>query len=88
IQNITGTMEKYPNNGTGPESNGVRTELQADCYAGAWLGDVTTLTDDTGTPYLEPPTQKQLDDALNAAFVVGDDYIQQQSGFVNPESFT
>lgn len=88
IQNITGTMDRYPNNGTGPESNGVRTELQADCYAGAWLGDVTTLTDDNGTPYLEPPTQKQLDDALNAAFVVGDDYIQQQSGFVNPESFT
>ena len=88
IQNITGTMDRYPNNGTGPESNGVRTELQADCYAGAWLGDVTTLTDDNGTPYLEPPTQTQIDDALNAAFVVGDDYIQGQSGMVNPESFT
>ncbi|MCU4297814.1 neutral zinc metallopeptidase [Brevibacterium permense] len=88
IQNITGVMSEHPNNGTGPESNGVRTELQADCYAGAWLGKVTTLTDDNGTPYLEGPSKEQLDDALNAAFVVGDDHIQEQSGFVNPESFT
>ena len=88
IQNITGVMSEHPNNGTGPESNGVRTELQADCYAGAWLGNVTTLTDDNGTPYLEEPSKEQLDDALNAAFVVGDDHIQEQSGFVNPESFT
>lgn len=88
IQNITGTMDEHPNNGTGPDSNGVRMELQADCYAGAWLGEVTTLTDDNGVPYLEAPTEAQLSDALNAAFVVGDDHIQSQSGFVNPESFT
>ena len=88
IQNITGVMSEHPNNGTGPESNGVRTELQADCYAGAWLGKITTLTDDNGTAYLEEPSKEQLDDALNAAFVVGDDHIQEQSGFVNPESFT
>ncbi|MDN6373394.1 MAG: neutral zinc metallopeptidase, partial [Brevibacterium aurantiacum] len=77
IQNITGTMSDHPNNGTGAESNGVRIELQADCYAGAWLGDVTSLTDDNGTPYLQTPTQEQIDDALNAAFVVGDDHIQK-----------
>ena len=89
IQNITGVMSKYPNNGTGPDSNGVRTELQADCYAGAWLGDVTELEDDNGVRYLEPPTEAQLRDAVNAAYVVGDDHIQQQSGgFVSPESFT
>ncbi|MCI4011856.1 neutral zinc metallopeptidase [Brevibacterium sp. ZH18] len=88
IQNITGTMSDHPNDGTGAASNSVRTELQADCYAGAWLGDVTTLTDDNGTPYLETPTKAQLKDALNAAFVVGDDHIQEQSGSVNPESFT
>lgn len=88
IQNITGVMAENPNNGTGPGSNGVRMELQADCYAGAWLGDVSELRDDNGTPYLEPITEAQLSDALNAALVVGDDNIQQQSGFVNPESFT
>ncbi|MEJ1089369.1 neutral zinc metallopeptidase [Microbacterium sp. Mu-80] len=89
IQNITGVMRDHPNNGTGPDSNGVRIELQADCYAGAWLGDVTELEDDNGVPYLEPPTEAQLRDAVNAAYVVGDDHIQQQSGgFVSPESFT
>lgn len=89
IQNITGVMRQHPNNGTGPDSNGVRTELQADCYAGAWLGDVTQQKDDNGVPYLQPPTEAQLSDAVNAAYVVGDDHIQQQSGgFVSPESFT
>ncbi|UJP09162.1 neutral zinc metallopeptidase [Microbacterium sp. KUDC0406] len=88
IQNITGTMDRHPDNGTGPTSNGVRTELQADCYAGAWLGDVTEQKDKNGNPYLEKPTDAQVKDALNAAFTVGDDHIQQQSGFVNPESWT
>lgn len=34
IQQLTGVFDAYPNNGTGPDSNSVRTELQADCYAG------------------------------------------------------
>ena len=88
IQNITGVMAEYPNNGTGPASNGVRTELQADCYAGAWIGSMTEATDADGDPYLEAPTETQLEDALNAALVVGDDHIQEMSGFSNPESFT
>ncbi|MHC9045120.1 KPN_02809 family neutral zinc metallopeptidase [Microbacterium saperdae] len=88
IQNITGDMEKYPNNGTGPGSNGVRMELQADCYAGAWIGRMTEQTDADGDPYLLKPTETELRDALNAASTVGDDNIQEQSGVVNPESWT
>ena len=88
IQNITGDMEKYPNNGTGPGSNGVRMELQADCYAGAWIGRITEKTDADGDPYLLKPTETELRDALNAASTVGDDNIQEQSGVVNPESWT
>nr|WP_314845881.1 neutral zinc metallopeptidase [uncultured Microbacterium sp.] len=89
IQSITGDMERYPNNGTGPDSNGVRIELQADCYAGAWIGRMTEQEDPEGRPYLLAPTETQLEDALNAAFTVGDDNIQeQQSGVANPESFT
>jgi predicted metalloprotease len=88
IQYITGVMDQYPNNGTGPDSNGVRVELQADCYAGAWIGQMTDETDANGVPYLEAPTDAQLSDAVNAAYTVGDDHIQEQSGFVNPESFT
>ncbi|CAD5137939.1 Neutral zinc metallopeptidase [Microbacterium sp. Nx66] len=88
IQNIIGTMEQYPNNGTGPGSNGVRMELQADCYAGGWLGRATEQTDADGDPYLEKPTEEQIRDALNAASTVGDDHIQEQSGQVNPETWT
>jgi predicted metalloprotease len=81
-------MQKHPDNGTGPTSNGVRTELQADCYAGAWLKDAVTQKDANGQNYLQPYTDAQLKDAVNAAYTVGDDHIQEQSGFVNPESFT
>ena len=88
IQSITGVMSQYPPDGTGPDSNSVRTELQADCYSGAWLADAATLTDENGVHYLEQPTDAQLQDALNAAFTVGDDHIQEQSGFTNPESWT
>ncbi|SDS72831.1 KPN_02809 family neutral zinc metallopeptidase [Microbacterium paraoxydans] len=88
IQNLLGAMEEYPNNGTGPGSNGVRMELQADCYAGGWLGRATEQTDADGDPYLEKPTEEQIRDALNAASTVGDDHIQEQSGQVNPETWT
>ncbi|MBS1905242.1 MAG: neutral zinc metallopeptidase [Actinobacteria bacterium] len=89
IQNITGTMTKYPNNGTGPTSNGVRTELQADCYAGAFIADMTAQKDKNGVAYMKKPTDAQIKDALNAAAAVGDDHIQQQSaGYTNPESWT
>lgn len=89
VQNITGIMAKYPNNGSGPDSNGVRLELQADCFAGAWVGAMTEQKDANGVPYLKAPTKQELADALNAAATVGDDHIQQQSGgMVNPESWT
>lgn len=88
VQNITGIMAEHPNNGSGPASNGVRMELQADCYAGAWVGAMTEQTDANGVPYLQAPTEGQLRDALNAAATVGDDHIQSQSGQVNPESWT
>jgi predicted metalloprotease len=89
VQKITGIMDRYPNNGTGPQSNGVRLELQADCFAGAWVGAMSQQVDEYGVPYLQPPTEAEIRDALNAAEIVGDDHIQQSSGgFVNPESWT
>ncbi len=89
VQQITGIMQDHPNNGTGPDSNSVRTELQADCFAGAWVGDMTEQVDDQGVPFLQAPTQQQITDAINAAQTVGDDHIQQESGGgVNPESWT
>lgn len=89
IQNITGIMAENPNNGTGPTSNGVRIELQADCFAGAWVGAMTEQKDANGVAYLKAPTNQEIADAINAAETVGDDHIQEQStGQVNPESWT
>jgi uncharacterized protein len=89
IQAITGVFSQHPDNGTGPDSNGVRTELQADCFAGAWVAGMTEADDENGTPFLRPPSPAQITDALNAAATVGDDHIQQESGgTVNPESWT
>jgi predicted metalloprotease len=74
---------------TGPTSDGVRLELQADCFAGAWVGAASTTLDDSGTPFLKPPTDAEIRDALSAAAAVGDDNIQEQTqGQVQPETWT
>ena len=89
VQHISGVMEAYPDNGSGPDSNGVRTELQADCLAGAWVADAGEQVDEQGVPFLQPPTESQVRDALNAAATVGDDHIQRESGApVNESAFT
>lgn len=90
VQNVTGVMAEHPNDRrTGADSVSVRTELQADCFAGSWLGAMTEVKDANNNPYLLAPTRQQLADAVNAAAAVGDDHIEQQAtGRVNPESFT
>ena len=57
----------------------VRTELQADCFAGIWANHTERegILDDG-----------DIDEALTAAAAVGDDAIQQRTqGYVVPESF-
>ena len=81
VQNLLGQLEAGRD--AGAEGGAVRTELQADCYAGVWGGNAV----DTG--FLEPLTREQIGQALDAASVIGDDRIQETTqGQVNPETWT
>ncbi|MCS4489245.1 MULTISPECIES: neutral zinc metallopeptidase [unclassified Corynebacterium] len=85
IQQLQGTLGLSNYNDPGPESNAVRIELQADCYAGIWAH----FADKGPDAFLEPVTREQVLDALAAARSVGDDHIQQhRGGEVRPDLFT
>jgi predicted metalloprotease len=89
IQNVTGIMNGLDLQDSGPTSDGVRLEVQADCFAGAWVGAASTIKDANGVTFLEPVTREQIADALSAASAVGDDRIQESTqGQVTPETWT
>ena len=59
----------------------VRVELQADCLAGVWANRAHKQK-----KILE---RGDIDEALNAAYVIGDDKLQKEAqGYVVPDSFT
>jgi predicted metalloprotease len=83
IQNLLGTMGQVRTQ-KGPESDAVRLELQADCYAGMWTRDASD-----GDGILVELDEGDITEALDSAKAVGDDRIQQRSGQgVNPEGWT
>lgn len=85
IQNLEGTLGLSNYNDPGAESNAVKIELQADCYAGVWAH----WADDSQFGDLQQITPEQLRTAVETAGAVGDDNIQRRSGgTVNPDSFT
>lgn len=90
VQNLQGTLGRAQQGAQGPTGGGVRTELQADCYAGVWAHYAAiTKQEGTDVTFLEPLSDKDIADALSAAASVGDDRIQEQAtGRVNPESWT
>lgn len=83
VQDLLGTLSRAQDGDTGPTSNSVRIELQADCYAGVWAAHAVD------TEYIEPLTQSEVNDALTEAKAVGDDWIQQHTGSgVQPDQWT
>ena len=81
IQNLTGVMERHGGRERGADSDAVRVELQADCYAGVWA-----YRADRQFNMLE---SGDIESGMQAASAVGDDTLQKQSqGYVVPDSFT
>ncbi len=79
IQKLSGKMNGRTSL-RGAEGNSVRTELQADCYAGVWAHSAKARGE------LDPG---DIESALDAASRIGDDVLQrEESGTVRPESFT
>jgi predicted metalloprotease len=76
VQNLIGVMDKVQRNRSNPMS--VRLELQADCLSGVWAAYNQNVLD-----------PGDIEEALRAASMIGDDRLQMQSqGYVVPESFT
>ena len=82
VQNQLGLLESQGGT-SGPDGTQVQIELMADCFAGVWAGNAAE------TGILEPLTQDDIAQALDAASAVGDDRIQERTqGEVNPDTWT
>ncbi|SHG83777.1 hypothetical protein SAMN05443575_2898 [Jatrophihabitans endophyticus] len=88
VQDLLGTEAKVRTR-SGPKSDSVRLELQADCYAGVWAKHATEPTA-SGPALITDISDEDLANALDAAKRIGDDFIQRNlgGGKVDTSSFT
>jgi uncharacterized protein len=83
VQNLLGIERRVRSSGgprEGQDSNAVKLELQADCFAGLWAHS---------TQRRDLLEQGDIEEGLAAAAAVGDDRLQKQAtGTVQPETWT
>jgi predicted metalloprotease len=79
VQNLSGLFQRTE--GRRDQATSIRTELQADCFAGVWAHHA-------GSDY-HLIEQGDIESGLNAASQIGDDTLQRETrGRVVPDSFT
>ena len=82
---IMGQVQQQQGSGNANDLS-IRLELQADCLAGMWANFVSEHPDQSD---VESITDKDVQDAINAAQSVGDDRIQEQAtGRIDRDSWT
>lgn len=89
ISTLLGTIRASQGDQRGAESGAVRTELQADCFAGAWAHWAAQPGPRGERPLIREITEDDVRETVKTADAIGDDSLQARAGRrANPNSFT
>ena len=64
VQDLVGTEAKVKQGDTGPTSSSVRLELQADCFAGVWAKNASTVSANGTAPLISNITATDIANTL------------------------